>query len=459
MASFEDYLTGGRATGVDGAMTAASDDVFGLYYNPASISKIKEQQLGAYYGRLYGGLSDNSNIYRDFFGYVYPMEKQSLGLSYTGLALSGLYQEQVFGLSYGRDLSDQFSVGATLNYLRKSFGTDAVDAAAFDTVGNPTGGTDPVFANGGSASGLGVDLGAQYQMDHGITLGTMIRNLNEPNVSLQSGAADRAPRTWRFGVAKQWDNKNKMVTLDVTESRFTQEETEVHGGAERWWSNGFGARLGGGIGARDYRRVTAGFSYRMSWLQVDYGFMMPLTTVQDTFGTHQISLTFRFGKKSANLAPSVLAPVIVPPPAPPTEPVLTTTAPLPEKKTFILAGGAKGLILFDTDKWHVNQANAGELKEFLDYMKAHPMARAEIEGHTDNVASAEYNQRLSERRALSVMNYLVDTAGIEAWRLSAKGYGLTRPIADNSTSEGRHQNRRVVATITEQESDNLGIQR
>ena len=74
----------------------------------------------------------------------------------------------------------------------------------------------------------------------------------------------------------------------------------------------------------------------------------------------------------------------------------------------------------------------------------------EVQGHTDNVGTAEYNKKLSEARANAVMNYLVK-AGVPQSRMSAKGYGFDVPIADNKTKAGRAQNRRVEFDITFEE--------
>jgi OOP family OmpA-OmpF porin len=73
-----------------------------------------------------------------------------------------------------------------------------------------------------------------------------------------------------------------------------------------------------------------------------------------------------------------------------------------------------------------------------------------IEGHTDSNGSAEYNQDLSERRAKSVREYLV-SKGVAGSRLTAQGFGETQPLADNTTAEGRAQNRRVVLRRTDQQ--------
>ena len=77
-----------------------------------------------------------------------------------------------------------------------------------------------------------------------------------------------------------------------------------------------------------------------------------------------------------------------------------------------------------------------------------------VEGHTDNQGSLEHNKELSQRRAQSVVRFLTGR-GLDAKRLEAKGYGPTKPIADNSTKEGRAKNRRVIFTVI---GDASGIQ-
>jgi OOP family OmpA-OmpF porin len=102
---------------------------------------------------------------------------------------------------------------------------------------------------------------------------------------------------------------------------------------------------------------------------------------------------------------------------------------------------------FDTNKAVVKDQYRNEIKKVADFMKKYPNTTAVIEGHTDNVDTAEYNKKLSDERANSVRQYLINNFGIKASRLSAVGYGLTKPIASNSTEEGRQKNRRVQAVI------------
>lgn len=104
-------------------------------------------------------------------------------------------------------------------------------------------------------------------------------------------------------------------------------------------------------------------------------------------------------------------------------------------------------IEFDTNKADIKQAYHGELKRVADMLKKYPQATTEIEGHTDNVGSDKANLKLSERRASSVREYIINNFGINAERISAKGYGETKPIASNKTVEGRKDNRRVEAIL------------
>jgi outer membrane protein OmpA-like peptidoglycan-associated protein len=90
---------------------------------------------------------------------------------------------------------------------------------------------------------------------------------------------------------------------------------------------------------------------------------------------------------------------------------------------------------------------AGILNIFKEY-------HVTIEGHTDNVGSLAYNQKLSEKRAQNVLDFLVEQ-GIDSTRLRAVGYGPSRPIADNSTEEGRQKNRRVDLVVHQQDSAQL----
>ena len=100
-------------------------------------------------------------------------------------------------------------------------------------------------------------------------------------------------------------------------------------------------------------------------------------------------------------------------------------------------------ILFPTGTSELMPESTPTLKEIAATLKAHPELKVEIQGHTDNVGKSAENMALSDARAVSVKTALVDQYGVSATQLTTKGYGDTRPVADNRTAEGRQNNRRV----------------
>jgi outer membrane protein OmpA-like peptidoglycan-associated protein len=99
-------------------------------------------------------------------------------------------------------------------------------------------------------------------------------------------------------------------------------------------------------------------------------------------------------------------------------------------------------IFFETASASLLPSSDPELNKLVWTLRNHVTMKIEIRGHTDDVGDDHSNQVLSEARAKSVYDYLVGR-GIESSRLTYKGFGETQPIADNSTPEGRKQNRRT----------------
>ena len=102
---------------------------------------------------------------------------------------------------------------------------------------------------------------------------------------------------------------------------------------------------------------------------------------------------------------------------------------------------------FETDSARIRADSQEQLRNTAAILKAYPQVRVKIGGYTDNSGDPAANRRLSEERAMAVMNTLKDD-GVTADRLEAEGYGDQHPIADNSTPEGRARNRRVAIRIT-----------
>lgn len=105
-------------------------------------------------------------------------------------------------------------------------------------------------------------------------------------------------------------------------------------------------------------------------------------------------------------------------------------------------------IKFDFDKADIKPEFHNELSKVGDFLKEFPKAKGTIEGHTDSVGEKKMNVKLSQRRAESVANYIIKNFGIDAGRIAAKGFGLTKPVANNKTREGRAKNRRSEANFS-----------
>jgi outer membrane protein OmpA-like peptidoglycan-associated protein len=104
-------------------------------------------------------------------------------------------------------------------------------------------------------------------------------------------------------------------------------------------------------------------------------------------------------------------------------------------------------VLFQRGTTILLESSKPDLLNVINLLKENPKVELEIAGHTDNVGDADMNLELSEKRAATIKKYLVDN-GIASKRVTSKGYGKTKPIADNSKEETRKLNRRVEYIIT-----------
>jgi outer membrane protein OmpA-like peptidoglycan-associated protein len=102
-------------------------------------------------------------------------------------------------------------------------------------------------------------------------------------------------------------------------------------------------------------------------------------------------------------------------------------------------------INFDTNRATIKKEYFSRLKEIGEILKKNPKMKGVIEGHTDNVGSKKFNLKMSIRRAEAVAQHLIKTFGIPADRLRVEGFGMSRPITENATLNGRSMNRRIEA--------------
>jgi outer membrane protein OmpA-like peptidoglycan-associated protein len=123
-----------------------------------------------------------------------------------------------------------------------------------------------------------------------------------------------------------------------------------------------------------------------------------------------------------------------------------------DKKNDRPAGLEKKIIMqlninFNANSVTIKSTQLDQLRQMAELMKTYPDTTAVIEGHTDSRGSATKNLEISQRRAQSIKKYFANTFGIAPERITAEGFGDTRPIASNATSEGRRKNRRVLVIL------------
>jgi len=185
-----------------------------------------------------------------------------------------------------------------------------------------------------------------------------------------------------------------------------------------------GFNIGGGILYTFERAMSAGVIVRRD--QADIA--AATNSTQDLqFITVGASFLYRFLPE-----PAVVAQAPPPPPPPP---------PAPVKQKLVLRG-----VNFDFDKADIRPDARPILDEAVATLKQHGNIKIAVDGYTDNIGSAAYNEKLSVRRAQSVAHYLSE-GGIDASRMTVHGYGATNFVATNDTADGRAQNRRVELKI------------
>lgn len=117
-----------------------------------------------------------------------------------------------------------------------------------------------------------------------------------------------------------------------------------------------------------------------------------------------------------------------------------------------------GDVLFATGKAEVSSGGQRSIDKLADFLKAYPRRNVLIEGHTDNTGDQDFNIKLSQQRADTVRDRLVEK-GVAAQRIRTKGYGAKFPVVDNDTTGGRQQNRRVEVVILEEGASAEGSSR
>lgn len=314
-ALFDDLGMGARAPGMGNAFTAVADDLYAIYYNPAGLATLERSQLSASHALLHMGLSDGSNLGLSHLAFAKPLKLRKwgvLGAAWQRFALSGVYSEQSLQISYGNSrLSekklkwglDKLKWGISLKYLVHSFDQLPSATNAMNDQYKFEGEVDPVLTGNTSKSAMDADIGFLYQFTNRYSVGLAVKNILQPNMAFADGAEDKVPMRTRLGFSYKSLWMILASELRMERGPSGEMDKDIIVAAERIFPSldkgQVGLRGSIGVGSRDFKQVTAGFSYRINKLQFDYAFIFPLGTIKETAGTHRLAMLFHFGAPTA----------------------------------------------------------------------------------------------------------------------------------------------------------------
>jgi len=296
-ASFLDIGMGPRALGMGNAFTGLADDATALYYNPAGLGQLKEKEAGFSYASLYPGLdypANNASLGDAFLGYVHPVSDKigTFGGMWINRHASDIYAENSFIFSYARKMREGVYFGANFKILELSYARSRwsyVEPPSNWSQGN----NDPVYANGNSSAGVGLDVGLLIDITEKLKVGLCIKDFNQPDIHLKD--SNPVPMTVKVGA--NYEMGEYRILADLTTRNY---DYYINAGLE-WWMVEYplAIRGGFGFGSRRYSQVSMGASYLLTPMtgpfmyQFDYAFFYPFGGLEGTIGSHRLGMTLR----------------------------------------------------------------------------------------------------------------------------------------------------------------------
>lgn len=284
-AAFQDTFAGARALGIGGAYVAIADDTDSLAVNPAGLGRNtseRRQEVTASYGGLYLGLTEGAQFAQSFVAYT--IAEQSFGgagLAWKHSDAGGLYTEERVAVGvarrFGRGENKRLSFGGKLELLR----WDA--APTFDANGRVLEDlSGPVKAD--------ISVGAQFTLSDNVPIGVAFQHLNRPNVAVVG--VERLPVQTLFGIGVRGER-----TLWAFDIQLERDDVDVRTGLE-WEAHPeilflrAGFRLEG-LALGTNATLGAGL-YLSSATALDYAAWIPVGGIQETWGSHRVSLSYTF---------------------------------------------------------------------------------------------------------------------------------------------------------------------
>jgi outer membrane protein OmpA-like peptidoglycan-associated protein len=431
-----------RAMGMGSAVVAVDQGSASLLWNPAGLGLMGCKEVGIHHTSGLGSSVQETLVVGSPLGEVKDGCK---GGSMGGLAASFGYTD--FGTFDGTDVNNKPTSSYSAHDYTGSvgWGKEIIPSLA----GGVTLKANSSSFGGSSYSSFSTDLGLLWSATHDLDLGVTYTNIDLSGgiggkgltSGLRLGAGWKQSKHWLLAAATELQDQGVNRVQLGTEY--------LVGDVDRGESI---LALRGGyaltfpdnqLGIFDGLSIGAGYILNKS-MSVDYAWL-PAGDIGDT---HRLSLTFKWGcptPERTQKASAVKSAPVAAARAVKTPPVVLVAVPLADSH-------------FDFDKSSLKPATKTILDKHIQYMKDHPNTTARVSGHTSAMGTKDYNQKLSERRANSVKDYLV-AGGIQSDRITAKGYGDDYPVTyegspDKARSDSAKSNMRVDFEILAEYTDN-----
>jgi hypothetical protein len=275
-AEFGDGLSSAAAEGAGNAAVARADEAGALFVNPGALGRLDRGDMTLMYAKPLTGIPDVS-VQQGVAAVAVPVGKSwtaAGGARYFDDAGLSREMEGALGLAVR---AGRLSAGAAGVLLRRSYDVGSIPGAS----------SDPVFANGSSKSGIGIDAGVHYQASDVLSLGAAGRNLNRPDMGL--AGEDKAPMTWRAGAGYRMGAFTFFGEARGA-SGSTSADSKWGAGVEFRAMSNLVFRAGG-----DGKEVAAGMGLNFHDLRVDYAFSFLQSLGAGEAASHRMSFGYKFG--------------------------------------------------------------------------------------------------------------------------------------------------------------------
>ncbi len=278
-----------------GGMVNYCDDVYSVYYNPASVDSVSQHQVAVEYTGMFVGLPES--ISKAFLGYAMPTQKiGSFGIYWTNLQASAYYSENTLAFIYSKNrvFTKRLSIGLRPKIYYISYGKQD---GIYNNDGFYSSGVDTALANKNSKVAFGIDFGVNFAFAQNYVLGLQLGDINKPNVSLFNTPDVVLPMKILFGVANI--NKTYGLNLDIglkdkdfvgafgVQYKILNDKLRLYGSL-KFTSRSYKTKSVGLI------EPSFGAEFIFDGFNIAYAFNYPLAGLE-LFGNHTVSISYKFG--------------------------------------------------------------------------------------------------------------------------------------------------------------------